>query len=121
MTHNGKGPGDRLRDGSGNWFLIAPHALPEEWRQRAVPVYMINLSDEVVSALLPAERNGQVPLDDEERAIGRLLSQGASPAEISRRLHLSKRSVFRRLARMRQLLEVQTNPELATKLAKHDI
>ena len=103
------------------WFLIAPHALPEGWRERAVPVYMIKLSDEDVKAFVPHEISFHDRLDSEERAVARLLGQGVQPSEIANSLHLSRRSVFRRLARLRQLTGSNTNAELATKLAKQDI
>ena len=118
---NGVGPtdpgADEGLDVGGEWFLIAPHALPEEWRERAIPVYMIRLgSDEVHPFLPPAEETGT--LDPEERAVARLAARGASPQDIAATLHLSRRSVFRRLARLRHVHGVATNSELATKLAK---
>ncbi|MDQ3955328.1 MAG: hypothetical protein M3285_07255 [Actinomycetota bacterium] len=103
------------------WFLIAPHALPEDWRDRAVPVYMVKLNSEDVKAFVPREISLQERLDPEEKSIARLLAQGVQPSEIANTLHLSRRSVFRRLARLRQLTGAKTNAELATKLAKQDI
>lgn len=102
------------------WFLIAAHALPEEWRERAIPVYMVRLSDEEVQPFLPPE-DARFNLDPEERSIARLLARGVPPRVIAERLHLSRRSVFRRLARLRQLHGAETNAELATKLAKQDV
>lgn len=102
------------------WFLIASHALPDEWRERAIPVYMVRLSDEEVQPFRPPG-GGSFALDPEERSIARLLARGVSPRSIAETLHLSRRSVFRRLARLRQLHGVATNAELATKLAKQDI
>ena len=99
--------------------MIAAHALPEEWRERAIPVYLVRLSDDEVEPFLPPDDG--LGLDAEERSIARLLARGVSPRAISETLHLSRRSVFRRLARLRQLHGVETNAELATKLAKQDI
>ncbi len=119
---NGARPSDRaaeedFEDLRGGWFLIAPHALPNEWRDRAIPVYMIRLgTDEVHPFVPPASDAGT--LDPEERAVARLTARGASPREIAATLHLSRRSVFRRLARLRNLHGAATNAELATKLAK---
>lgn len=108
--------GDDL-EAHGDWFLIASHALPEEWRDRAIPVFMIRLGPEEVHPFVPpAEETGS--LDPEERAVARLAARGASPREIAATLHLSRRSVFRRLARLRHIHGVATNAELATKLAK---
>ncbi len=105
----------------GNWFLIAPHALPEEWRDRAIPVYMIRLDRRDVRPFIPPRDGHRHDLDPEERSIARLLARGIAPRDIATTLHLSRRSVFRRLARLRQLHGVATNSELATKLAKQDI
>lgn len=102
------------------WFLIAPHALPEEWRDRAIPVFMVNLADEDV---LPLMSRGDLrdQLDAEEKAVAELAAKGIAPHQMATMLHLSRRSVFRRLAHLRQLTGSETNAELATKLAKEDI
>ena len=108
-------------DQQGGWFLIAPHALPEEWRDRAVPVYMIRLDSDDVGGFALHLDDLHTKLAPEEKEIARLLSQGVPPREIAMTLHLSRRSVFRRLARLRQLMGAKSNGELATKLAKQDI
>ena len=108
-------------ESSGGWFLIAPHALPEEWRERAIPVYMIRLGADEVQPFLPPEVAHIDGLDPEQRAVARLAARGASPRDIAATLHLSRRSVFRRLARLRHVHGVATNAELATKLAKQDL
>lgn len=42
----------------GGWFLVPPEALPEEWRERATPVYMIRLDgDELQGFALPVLAN----------------------------------------------------------------
>ena len=108
-------------DQQGGWFLIAPHALPEEWRERAVPVYMIRLDSDDVDGFVLHLDDLEQRLAPEEKEIARLLSQNVPPREIALTLHLSRRSVFRRLARLRQLMGAKSNSELATKLAKQDI
>jgi DNA-binding CsgD family transcriptional regulator len=106
--------------GSG-WFLIAPDALPPGWRSRAIPVYLLSLDLDDVKRLIPAKSEIGSQLDDEERAVAELAAQGAAAGEISQQLHLSRRSVFRRLARLRDLAGVRTNAELATRLAKENL
>ncbi len=107
-------------EGAEGWFLIAPHALPPEWRDRAVPVYLVGLGADEVRPFLAPQGESHA-LDPEEQAVARLAARGASPREIAATLHLSRRSVFRRLARLRHLHGVETNAELATKLAKQGI
>ena len=108
-------------DQQGGWFLISPHALPEEWRERAVPVYMIRLDSADVENFVLHSADMYERLESEEIEIARLLAQGVPPRDIALRLHLSRRSVFRRLARLRQLFDAKSNGELATKLAKQDV
>ncbi|MEA2460679.1 MAG: Bacterial regulatory protein luxR family [Actinomycetota bacterium] len=103
------------------WFLIAAEALPPEWRGRSIPVYLMPLSAADVKRLQPTKGLLGDVLEAEERAVAQLAARGAGASEISLQLHLSRRSVFRRLARLRQLVGAKTNAELATKLAKEDI
>ena len=106
--------------GPSGWFLVAKHALPEEWRERAIPVYLVPLSLSDVEKLQPLD--GASPsLDEDDEAVARLVAEGFLPQQIAARLHLSRRSVFRRLAHLRQLMDCETNTQLATKLAKTDM
>lgn len=102
------------------WFLVARDALPEEWQERAIPVFLVPLDDNEVERLSPND-GWPSDLDEDDRAVAALVGEGVSPHDIATRLHLSRRSVFRRLARLRQLTQSTTNVQLATKLAKHDI
>jgi DNA-binding CsgD family transcriptional regulator len=110
-----------LGEHPGGWFLISPEALPESWRERAVPVYMIRLDSADVEKLSLQAVDTYERLETEEIEIARLLAQGLPPREIALTLHLSRRSVFRRLARLRQLFDANSNGELATKLAKQNL
>ena len=122
FSRNGNGVSHtQIGHGPDRWFLIAAHALPEGWRDRAIPAYLVKLTDDEVRVFAPPGSDLPSRLDEEERAVARLAAQGVSAIEMSRTLHLSRRSVFRRLARLRQLTGAQTNAELATKLAKQDI
>lgn len=105
---------------SSGWFLVAEHALPEGWHERAIPVYLISISLSDVKRLQPLD--GTAPsFDDDDQAVARLVAEGFLPQQIAARLHLSRRSVFRRLAHLRQLMDCETNAQLATKLAKTDM
>lgn len=106
--------------GRTGWFLVAAHALPEEWQNRAIPVFLVSLDAEDVEPFLPRGDIKEM-IDDEGVGVARLVSHGVAPRDIADRLHLSRRSVFRRLAHLRQLTDSETNAELATKLAKLDI
>ena len=110
-----------LGEHPGGWFLVSQEALPESWRERAVPVYMIRLDSADVVKLSLQSLDTYERLESEEIEIARLLAQGVPPREIATTLHLSRRSVFRRLARLRQLFDANSNGELATKLAKQNL
>jgi DNA-binding NarL/FixJ family response regulator len=109
-----------IAPGRTGWFLVAAHALPEEWQHRAIPVFLVSLDAQDVEPFLPRGDLKEL-LDDEGVSVARLVSHGVSPRDIADQLHLSRRSVFRRLALLRQLTGSETNAELATKLAKLDI
>jgi DNA-binding CsgD family transcriptional regulator len=102
------------------WYIVAEHALPRDWQARAIPVFLVSLNDEDVERLRPTTELRAL-LDDDDRSVASLVAEGVAPHEIAERLHLSRRSVFRRLARLRQLTGSATNAQLATKLAKQDI
>ena len=112
---------DAAAGAESSWFLVSADALPEAWRDRAVPVFLIKLRDDDVRRLAQPDQSVGGSLEEDERSVARLMSRGVPPRQIALELHLSRRSVFRRLARMRQLTGSMNNAELATKLAKMDI
>jgi DNA-binding NarL/FixJ family response regulator len=77
-------------------------------------------------ALLPVEREAllgrqgaQPQLSRDEEVLAHLVADGRSSREIAQRLHLSKRTVERRSAHLRQRLGAATTAELMALLIRH--
>ena len=99
------------------WVLVPADALPERWAHRALPLSLVRLLPEESGQLL---QNGTttpaMSLEDEDLA--RLVARGMGVPEIARTLHMTPRSVYRRLARLRNRFGARTSIELAAILAK---
>jgi DNA-binding CsgD family transcriptional regulator len=75
--------------------------------------------------LLPGEANDVLSgepagseLHGEDLELARLVARGIPVDDCARRLHLTSRTVYRRLARLRRLLDVTTTSELVAELAR---
>ncbi len=101
----------------GGWVFLEPGAVPERWAERAIPVMLVPLTPEESAQML----NGQ-PVDAGALApdadLMRLVARGLSAEVIARRLGLAARSVYRRLARLREIFGVGSTAELAAELAR---
>ena len=108
----GRGPGRRV------WVLVSDEDVPDRWRDRAVPLSLIPLLPEEADGIL---RTGWTDAlaSPEDEAVARLAARGASANEIARELHMTPRSVYRRLARLRDRLGARSSAELVARLAEH--
>jgi DNA-binding CsgD family transcriptional regulator len=97
--------------------LVPGDALPERWAHRALPLALIRLLPEESEQLL-AEGVASPALSVEEEELARLVASGMGAPDIARRLHMTPRSVYRRLARMRKRFDARNSTELAAILAK---
>lgn len=105
-------------DGKPAGFLfLHPDALPEQWIDRAIPIVMVALTPDESAQVLSEEpvKPDTVAADTD---LMRLVARGLSAEIIARRLGLAPRSVYRRLARLRESFGVDTTAELATELAR---
>ena len=99
------------------WVLVPEDALPERWVQRALPLALVRLLPEESEQLL--DRGMASPaMSIEEEDLARLVASGMGAPDIARRLHMTPRSVYRRLARMRKRFGARNSTELAAMLAK---
>ena len=94
------------------WILISDGETPDEWRQRAQPMNLVPLLPEEVDGLLG---NGGPDQDDE---LLRLVARGSTTEQIARALDLSRRTVERHLARLREKYDQPTTAALASFLAR---
>ncbi|HEV2754984.1 MAG TPA: helix-turn-helix transcriptional regulator [Actinomycetota bacterium] len=95
------------------WLLVDPRAVPPGMATRAVPMALI--------ALLPGEVDafdGATGADPEEVAVARLAARGLPATEIAARLHISRRTAYRRLARLREAVGARSSAELAARLSE---
>lgn len=57
-------------------------------------------------------------LHDEDLSLARLVASGVPVDDIARQLHLTSRTVYRRLARLRRMVGVSTTNELVSELSR---
>jgi DNA-binding NarL/FixJ family response regulator len=99
------------------WLVLDPDDVPERWSHRSMQVTVLRLSPDEARRILSADHaHPTVAPEDEELA--RLVASGVGVSEISKRLHLTRRSIYRRLARLRGAFGVATVGELAAKLSR---
>jgi len=98
-------------------WLILKGNVPERWRDRAVPLYLVPLlpqeAEQVVagSTLLP-----DVHL--EEEPLLRLVARGRKTASIARELGIPLRTIERRLAKLRERFNVASTADLTILLSR---
>ena len=99
------------------WILVAPSALPERWRDRATPMFLVPLLPDEARDVLAGEPAGS-ELHGEDLALAKLVARGVPVDDVARQLHLTSRTVYRRLARLRRMVGVSTTGELVAELAR---
>ncbi len=99
------------------WVLVNLEALPDRWKGRAVPLALVGLLPEEARQFIRGELP-RVKLDRDDEELARLAARGVAVDDIASALHLTSRSVYRRLARLRRQFEARTNAELASRLTK---
>lgn len=100
-----------------SYLFIDPESIPERWSERAVPVVMVPLTPDESSQLLGEESIESDELG-QDADLMRLVARGLSAEVIATRLGLAPRSVYRRLARLRETFGMDSTAELATELAQ---
>jgi DNA-binding CsgD family transcriptional regulator len=94
------------------WVLFAGHEIPEGWRSRARQVQLVPLLPEELSRLFEERDPGE---DDD---LLKLVAGGSSTEQIARSLDLSRRTVERHLARLRDRFDQPTTAALSSFLAR---
>lgn len=99
------------------WFFLRPDAVPHQWRNRAVPVLLVPLLPGEAGQLLGGGES--LPeIDPEQQRLVGLVARGLSTAAIAHELGITRRSVERRLASLRERLGVRSTAELAALLSR---
>ena len=98
------------------WFFVHAQALPEAWKSRAVPVYLLPMMPSEALEVLLSRGSGPA-LDDVERRIAALVARGANTGEIAKQVQISARSVQRHIARLKKRTGATTRVDLVHKLS----
>jgi DNA-binding CsgD family transcriptional regulator len=101
-----------------SYLFLDPDSVPERWADRVIPMAMVPLTQPESDQVLSDEPVKPDPLTGDSDLM-RLVARGVSAEVIARRLGLAPRSVYRRLARLRDEFGVASTAELATELAGH--
>ena len=104
-------------DERAGWVLLPEHAVPEHWRGRAIPMYLVPLLPEEARQVL-GSRPAEPAMTPQEEAVACLVARGLTVDAIARQLGISPRSVNRRLARLRERMGVPSTVELGSALAR---
>jgi DNA-binding NarL/FixJ family response regulator len=99
-----------------SYLFLDPDSVPEQWADRVIPMVMVPLTD-AESAQVLSDEPVKPDTVTRDADLMRLIAQGLSAEVIARRLGLAPRSVYRRLARLRDAFGVASTAELATELA----
>lgn len=95
------------------WLLLPPERVPEEWRTRARPASLVPLFSGEVDKIL--RREHLTPdIDAEEEYLFNLAAEGLSTNAIAGLLHVTPRTVRRRLARLKERLDIEPSADLAS-------
>ena len=106
-----------LTDATELWLLVDDEDLPPSWIHRSMQVTVVRLSSDEAKRLLSGE-HARPTVAPEDEELARLVARGLGVSEIAKQLHLTTRSIYRRLARMRVAFGVATVGELATTLSR---
>lgn len=99
------------------WLVVDPADVPERWRHRSMQVTVVRLSPEEARRILSTD-HARPLVASEDAALAHLVASGLGVTEMSEQLHLTARSIYRRLARLRREMGVGTIGELASKLSR---
>ena len=100
-----------------SFLFLDTGTVPERWADRAISGTLVPLTSAEARQVLAEGRVEPDELSGDSDLV-RLVARGLSAEIIARRLGLAPRSVYRRLARLREALEVGSTAELAAELAR---
>ena len=104
-------------EASETWLVLENDDVPEAWSHRSMTITVLRLSADEAKRLLSGEHARPIVSDDDEE-LAHLVAAGLGVSQIAKRLHLTTRSIYRRLARLRAEFGVATVGELATTLSR---
>lgn len=99
------------------WLFMESELIPDRWRGRMVEGALVPLLPEEASRLL-AEGRTESGMDPAEERLVELVASGGSPSRIAAELDISRRTLERRLRRLRRRFGVRSTAELAAFLSR---
>ena len=99
------------------WVLMPKGSIPPRWAGRAIDLALVPLAPDEAKGVLAA--GSAVPsLDRDDEKLAHLVAQGLSAEEIARVAHMTPRSVYRHMARLRRKVGARSTSELISHLAR---
>lgn len=95
--------------------------MPAVWQERAIDVSLVPLLPAEAEQLLTDRRAEPTLVGEGDLSLARLAARGLSGTQIARDLDIAPRTVYRRLARLRNVFGVESTAELAAELARRGL
>lgn len=99
------------------WLLVDEDDIPANWSHRSMQITVLRLSSGEAKRLLSGD-HARPTVASEDEELAHLIARGLGVSEIAKQLHLTTRSIYRRLARLRVAFGVATVGELAATLSR---
>jgi DNA-binding CsgD family transcriptional regulator len=99
------------------WVLMPKAAVPPRWAGRAVDLALVPLGPEEARGILQ-DGSAAPSFDRDDEKLARLVAKGLSADEIARAAHMTPRSVYRHMARLRRKVGARSTSELISHLAR---
>jgi DNA-binding CsgD family transcriptional regulator len=97
------------------WLFLTRESVPEPWRERAVDIVMVPLTQVEEARILEAVAP---ELDADQQRLVNLVAQGLSAGAVARRLSMPQRTVEHHLSRLCDRFGARSTAELSALLAR---
>ena len=114
---NGRVEGATNGERASRWVLMPADQVPGRWADRSFPMAIVPLLPSELDELMQG-RSVAPHLTAEEEVLAGYVAAGYSTEEIAKRVHMTTRSVYRRLARLRERVGAESTAELVSRLAR---
>ncbi len=98
------------------WVLMDHEAVPPHLRERSVDLALVALLPRELESLL-GERAVRLASAEDE-SVAALVARGVPTPELARHLSISRRTAYRRVARLKKQVGARSHPELVARLSE---
>ena len=95
------------------WLLLDRDSVPPSMEGRVIELGLVRVFPGEIERLLAAR---EMTLSQEEASIAAFVARGVPISDIARQLHLSRRTVYRRISKLKELVGAGENDDLAAGL-----